>query len=455
MSKQSGRSDSTFGNELARHKAVSGMSIVMATGSLALLLAACGSSSSATASAKIPTATKAASATPVNIKLWESHNGGPVGGAMTTLVNKFNSTHKSAHVTIVVTKASKKLEAAISAGNPPALAEISHYDGTLVKAGALIPWNSFMKGSSVVTKSNLLPVVWKNGEVNGQHYRLQADLKVSEVFYNETMFKKAGITSPPATWTELASDAAKLKSIGVIPIGWKDSSAHILPAFLSNGGSMLKGSNSVGNAVDFNNAAGTATFSYFHSLYSAGELQFHHGTTLRQDLAAGKIAMIDGTSAGYAKVLSAVSQKFGVGAFVEPGGSTGKTYNMAQGLGFVVPKGTPKAKQEAAWSFVQWWFGAKQQAYWAETTGFAPETSAAIAAIPTSYMNAHPGLDASLSAVKSPLTYPRPVSDSYKEVQAALDAQFFDAVTGKESVSAALSKLESEGNSYMSGASKI
>lgn len=419
----------------------------------ASLLAACGSSS-ANASSTAATS-KPSTAAPVSISLWESHNGGPVGGAMTALVNKFNTSHKSVHVTIVVTKASKKLEAAISAGNPPALAEISHYDGTLVKAGALISWNKFLSKSSTVSKTDMLPVVWKNGEVNGQHYRFQADLKLSEVFYNQTLFKQAGITSVPTTWTQLAADAAKLKNLGVIPIGWKDSSAHILPAFMSNGGTMLKGSNSVGTAVDFNNAAGKTTFSYFHSLYAAGNLQFHHGTALRQDFAAGKIAMIDGTSAGYAKVLGAVSGKFGAGAFVEPGGSTGHIYNMAQGLGFVLPKGTPTAQQKADWTFIQWWFEPAQQAYWAETTGFAPETKSGEKAIPASFLASHPGLKASLSAANSAYTFPRPVSDSYKEVQSALDAEFFDAVTGKVSVSAALAKLQSEGDSYMSGASKI
>ncbi len=451
MSTTSGQFSSVEMRSTHKRRKLRGATLGTSVAVSAILLAACGSSASASkVSASVTT-----TASPVNISLWESHNGGPVGAAMTALVNKFNASQKSAHVSIVVTKASKKLEAAISAGNPPALAEISHYDGTLVKAGALISWNSFLKSSSVVTKANMLPVVWQNGEVNGQHYRFQADLKLSEVFYNEALFKQAGITSAPTTWTELAGDAAKLKALGVIPIGWKDSSAHILPALLSNGGSMLKGSNSVGNAVDFNNAAGQATFSYFHSLYASGNLQFHHGTTLRQDLAAGKIGMIDGTSAGYQKVLGAVGSKFGVGAFVEPGGSTGQTYNMAQGLGFVLPKGTPQAQQQAAWSFVQWWFAPAQQVYWAETTGFAPETKAGVAGISASFLSSHPGLAASLSAASSSYTYPRPVSDSYKEVQAALDAEFFNAVTGKESVSAALAKLQSEGNSYMSGASKI
>ena len=376
---------------------------------------------------------------------------------MSTLVSRFDKSQHGVHVSIVETKASSKLEAAIAAGDPPVLAEISHYDGVLVKAGVLVSWNKFIGGDPTLRQASLAPVVWRNGEVGSQHYRLEADLKVSEVFYNETMFAKAGIKSPPKTWAELAVDAAKVKLHlhGVIPIGWKDSSAHILPAFLSDGGHLLAHSDSVGHSVDFATSAGVRSFSWFRSAYSKGELVFDHGTALREDLAAGHMAMIDGTSAGYAKLLAAVGGKFKVGAFVEPAGSTGHAYNIAQGLGFVLPKGHTVAQDRAAATFVRWWFEVPQQVYWAEATGFAPETRAAAAAVPAAYLSSHPGLAASLAAVASPFTYPRPVSDSYSEVQASLDAIFEEVVTGKSSVTAGLAELDKQGDAYMSGASEL
>ena len=412
----------------------------------AVLLAACGSSSSAAA---------ATTAKTISFSLWESHNGGPVGDAMSALVSKFDASQNRVHVTIDVTKASTKLLAAIAAGDPPVLAEISHYDGKYIKGHALQSWNSLIKGNKELSKSNFVPAVWHNGEVGGQHYRLQTDVKVSIVDYNKTLFQKAGIASPPTTWTQLATDAAKLKALGVIPIGWKDSSAHILPAFMSNGGTMLKGGNKVGTAVDFNTPAGVTTFSYFRNLYAAGELIFDHGTTLREDFAASKVAMIDGTSAGYQKTLDAVAGKFPVGAFVEPAGSTGHAYNIAQGLGFVLPKADTHAEAEAALTFVEWWFEPAQQVYWAEHTGYPPETRAGIAAMPKSFLASHPGEAATIQAVTSPTTFPRPVSDRYKEVQSALDATFLEVVTGKEPVSSGLAALDKTGDSYMSGASAL
>lgn len=421
----------------------------------AAVLGACGAASKGTAAPAASSGSASGTGKVTHVVLWESHNGGPVGAAMTALVDRFDATHHSVQVALSVTKASKKLVAAVAAGNAPVLAEISHYDGALVKGHALVSWNSFMKGSSTVSRASFAPAVWANGEVGGQHYRLETDLKLSEVFYNESLFQKAGIASPPTTWAQLGIDAAKLKGPGVIPLGWKDSSAHVLPAFLSNGGTLLKGGNSLGTAVDFNNAAGRQTFSYFRSLYKTGDLVFDHGTTLREDLASGHMAMIDGTSAGYQKVLDSVAGKFKVGAFVEPAGSTGHAANIAQGLGFVLPRGHSSAQDQGAWTFVQWWFATPQQVYWAEQTGYAPETKVAASAIPASFLASHPGLAASLAAASSPYSVARPVSDSYKEVQTALDTAFQQITTGGETVSVGLAKLDSQADGYMRGASEL
>ena len=140
-----------------------------------------------------PEASAAAKVETTSFSLWESHNGGPVGDAMSALVAKFDRSQKQVHVTIDVTKASTKLLAAVAAGDPPVLAEISHYDGTYVKGHALLSWNSLIKGDKELSESNFVPAVWQNGEVGGQRYRLQTDAKVSIVDYNKTLFQKAGI----------------------------------------------------------------------------------------------------------------------------------------------------------------------------------------------------------------------------------------------------------------------
>jgi raffinose/stachyose/melibiose transport system substrate-binding protein len=61
-------------------------------------------------------------------------------------------------------------------------------------------------------------------QTNGQQYGVPYDLHVVGFWYRKDLFAKAGISSPPATLTQLEADVAKLKAAGVAPIsvGSKD-----------------------------------------------------------------------------------------------------------------------------------------------------------------------------------------------------------------------------------------
>lgn len=419
-----------------------------------LLVAGCGTSNSATGTNTTGTSNNStqssSSSSPVKIQLWESHSGGPVADTEQQLVDKFNATHSNIVVSLNVTHASSKALSAVTAGTPPVVAEISHYIGKFVSANALLPLNTFVSSAS---SQSFWPGVSKNTTWGGKVYRYPADVKVEEFYYNKALFKKAGITAVPTTWTQMAADLQKLRSIGVIPLGFKDSSAHILSAFLSNGGSLF--SNGGKSQVQFNNAAGQTTFSYFANLYHQKDMVFGHGNTMRADFGAQKMAIVDGTSAGYQKILTATGGKFQMGAFAFPAGTSGHSGGIVQGLGFVLFNGVSKADQQAAWTFVHWFNEPAQQAYWAMHSGFAPTTLAGAQAIPASWLAQNQGEAVSIQILKSPYTVARPNTDAYSEVQSALDAAFFNAVTGKQSVGSALAKLDTQANQYLSGKSAL
>ncbi len=394
-----------------------------------------------------------AATTPVTqITLWESHNGGPVADSEAYLVKWFNRTHPNIHVTIDVTKASKKALGALAAGDPPVLAEISHYDGSFLNAKALVSLNPYLKGQ----KSNFFHSVWVNGEVHGQHYRIMADTKISQFTYNMKLFKQVGIQQVPQTWGQLANDLAilKKKNPNIVPLAFKDSTAHILPPFLANGGHLFM-PGSKDKKADFLAPAAFSTFNYFRKLYSDHEMIFAHGANIRSDFAAGKIAIADGTSAGYAKVLNAVNGKFPVGVFSYPKGSTGHTANLVQGLGFVIMVNHTPAQDKAAATFINWWYSPAPQVYWGEHSGFPPETKAAVKQLPSSYLNSHPGTRVSIAALASPYTIPRPNVSAYNEVQSVIDSLFYQAVTGQMSVKSALTQLQQQANAYLSGQTQL
>lgn len=62
--------------------------------------------------------------------------------------------------------------------------------------------------------------------VDGKYYTVPLDLVTTFFFYNKALYEKAGITTAPATWTELLANYQKLADSGTIPIthlGWYES----------------------------------------------------------------------------------------------------------------------------------------------------------------------------------------------------------------------------------------
>jgi ABC-type glycerol-3-phosphate transport system substrate-binding protein len=435
------------------------------------LAAGCSSSASSN-SASAPASDAAAAGKTVNLVLWESHTGStnPVAVTEQEIVNKFNASQTGVHVSILETKASSKGLAAAQAGHPPVLAEISHYDGQFRDAGLILDQTSLLNGPGGFTSAQLssfYPGVLANGRIPqkvvngvaqpGKQYRMAADVKVEELFYNTALFQQAGISACPGTWTALGQDLVKLKALGVTPMGFKDASAHIESAFISNGGSLTK-PGSGGTLTAYDSAAGTTTFNQFRQWYSQKLFIFSHGATMRADLASKKLAIADGTSAGWAKVRDAAKAAgTQARACPFPAGSSGHAGSIIQGLGFVIFSHASAAQQQAAVTFEKFWDSPSIQAFWAKGSGFDPTVTSAVPLIGQSYLNsgAGVGLNVSIQELQSPYSQPRGQSDTYAQVDSALDTAFFNAVTGKQSVSSALSGLDKAAAGYLKGSAKI
>jgi ABC-type glycerol-3-phosphate transport system substrate-binding protein len=74
-----------------------------------------------------------------------------------------------------------------------------------------------------------------NGAVGGKVYQLPANTQtIPNVYYNKSLFEKAGISAPPKTYAELLSHADKLKAKGITPFvigGGKDIHDALGPTF--------------------------------------------------------------------------------------------------------------------------------------------------------------------------------------------------------------------------------
>ncbi len=426
-------------------------------------IAACGGASTGSSGAS-------GSGKVVDLTLWESHSGAtnPVAVAEQHIVTMFNQSQKQVHVTILETKASTKALAAAQAGDPPVIAEIGHYDGQFRRNGLIVNQTPLMTGAGGFAASQLasfytgviingrMPQQVTDGQPQpGKQYRLPADVKVSELFYNQALFQQAGISACPATWTQLGADLVKLKKLGVTPMGYKDSTAHILPPFISNGGALYSPGQ---RTTQFDSSAGVTTFQMFRNWYGKGLFVFSHGSDMRAAMANKKLAIEDGTSAGWVKARDeARAGGVTLGACPEPIGTSGHSGNLIQGLGFVIFSSASSAQQKAAFEFEKFWNTPAVQAYWAKASGFTPTVKSAVPLIGASYLSspAGQGLKVSIAEIASPYSEPRGQSDTYAQVDSQLDSAFYNAVTGKESVAAALKGLDAADKRYLTGQTKI
>jgi multiple sugar transport system substrate-binding protein len=79
-----------------------------------------------------------------------------------------------------------------------------------VQANAILPVTTDIVPAAV--QGRFVPALFqKSALYKGKNYGLPIAAAARGMFYNKTLFKKAGISKPPATWNELLSDAVKIK----------------------------------------------------------------------------------------------------------------------------------------------------------------------------------------------------------------------------------------------------
>ncbi|MFD9395833.1 ABC transporter substrate-binding protein [Streptomyces sp. NPDC060000] len=124
----------------------------------------------------------------------------------------------------------------VDAGKAPDMAQIGAY-ADYAAADRLYKVSDVL---SIPVEADFVPQLANAGEVRGVEYGMPFASSTRLLFYNKTLFAKAGIT-PPTTWAELAEDAKALKDDGVkypyaLPLGPEEAQAETLQWLLSGGG---------------------------------------------------------------------------------------------------------------------------------------------------------------------------------------------------------------------------
>jgi multiple sugar transport system substrate-binding protein len=177
-----------------------------------------------------------------NLTLWVYFSN-PELGVMKNVVAQFEKTHPSIHVSTIGGVSDQKILAAIRGGNAPDVAQSGSSDntGAYCGSGAWIDLRPYMAQDNL--SANLFPPAPRfYTQYKGTRCALPMLADAYGLYYNKTLFRKAGITHPPRTISELTADAKKLTQrgkngmltvVGFDPVnGWYENApAHYAPAF--------------------------------------------------------------------------------------------------------------------------------------------------------------------------------------------------------------------------------
>ena len=130
----------------------------------------------------------------------------------------------------------RKVKELVDAGKAPDMAQIGAYADYADK-GLLYTADDLL---SIATQADFAAQLATAGQVKGIQYGMPFAASTRLLFYNKTLFRKAGLT-PPKTWKQLAADAEALKDEGVkypyaLPLGPEEAQAETMQWLLSGGG---------------------------------------------------------------------------------------------------------------------------------------------------------------------------------------------------------------------------
>lgn len=137
---------------------------------------------------------------------------------------------------------------------------------SLVKQGDLLP-----SGNLVAPPKQFYPSLVKAFTYSHNYYCVPKDSSTLALEINTDLWKAAGLGKPPATWSQLASDAKALTKNGVTGLVLTNTLDRLGAFFAENGGSYM---NAAGTKFTFDSPQNVAALKWVQSLAKTGALKF-------------------------------------------------------------------------------------------------------------------------------------------------------------------------------------
>jgi multiple sugar transport system substrate-binding protein len=313
---------------------------------------------------------------PVKLSLLTGFTG-PDAPAYQALVATFNASHPGIQVSMDVQPwdaIGQKLPAEWATGQGPDLATPSFDPGVIfnyIKTNSVLPLDSAVGAGDAKINASAFPgSVTKAFTANGHLYAVPANLASVALYYNKAMFKAAGITTPPTSAAEFATDAKKLTVGGASPTQYGISLAdhqtiQMWPILQWMNGGDIVGAD---GCATVNSSSSVQALQTWADLVAKDHVSPVGQTGADADtlFSAKKAAMeLNGpwAAAGFRKA------GIDLGIAPVPVGSAGPV-TLASTVPLMVANNTPH-KAEAL-QFLAWWTSKTAQADFSAKSGFPP-----------------------------------------------------------------------------------
>lgn len=262
---------------------------------------------------------KAASSVPskkIELKFWYCYQD-VIAQNNKNLTQKFNDTigkQKGIHVTAEFQggydNITSKLQSAFIGKKEPAVS-VMEISSTLqfAKDGIIQPLDSSLFAKDV---SDFYPGLMENSYVNKQLYAIPYLRSTPILYYNKTMFKKAGLNPEkgPSSWDDLNAMSKAMNKIGAKGYGFVSDEWYSEAFIRCNGGDTT---NAAQTQFTFNSPKGIEMQQFFRNGIKNNNFKYYSGAnggdSLDTDSTNQKIAMWCGSTGGLVNTLTIAKQK--------------------------------------------------------------------------------------------------------------------------------------------------
>jgi len=414
------------------------------------------------------TGSVALAADKVNVQFWHAMGGWRIE-LLQEMAQDFMALNPDINVEVQYTGSYgdtiNKLNVAIQSNVAPHV--VQGYDiatQMLIDGEVAVPMQDLIDADPDFDIGTFMPQVLNYYRVGGKLYCMPFNSSNAIMFYNKTLFKKAGLDPdrPPKTYEELLDYAEKLMvkddkgNVAQAGITW-NLHCWFFEQFMAVQNAALtdndNGRTGRPTKAIFNSDDGLKTFTFWNDLTKNGSMintKVHDWTGARNLFISQKVAMIITSTSDVAlMVKSAKENNFELGTAFIPAPADAESGGVVIGGGSLwMVAGKPEAETKAAWEFVKFMAQSAQQIKWHTGTGYFPVRKDAVEdLLAQGYYSESPhNLTAILQLLLSTQNYNSngAIIGAFAEVRAIVESNVQKMLSGDMTPAEALAAAEKE-----------